>query len=53
MIDKEKYITRLNIEIDKEVLKKIKIRSAEKNITLRKWVLRAITKELIEEESYE
>ena len=44
---------RLNIDIPEELLKQIKIRSIERNTTLRVWVLRAIKQALKHEEQYD
>jgi predicted HicB family RNase H-like nuclease len=44
---------RLNLQIDEELLKEIKKRAINRNITLRKWVLRAIKQAIKYEEQYE
>jgi predicted HicB family RNase H-like nuclease len=44
---------RLNIQIDEELHKEIKRRALERNITLRKWVLRAIKQAIKYEEQYD
>lgn len=41
---------RLVIDVDEDFHKKIKIRATERNITIRKWVVRAITQALKREE---
>lgn len=46
-------LKRLNLEINEELLKEIKIRALERNITLRKWVLRAILQQIKYEQQYE
>jgi predicted DNA binding CopG/RHH family protein len=44
---------RLNVEIPEELLKAVKIRAIQRNITLRIWVLRAIKQALSNEEQYD
>ena len=44
---------RLNIEIPEELHKKIKVKSAQRNITVRLWVSRLLLKALKQEEIYE
>jgi len=46
-------LKRLNIEIEEELLKNVKIRAIEKNITLRRWILRAIIQQIKQEEQYQ
>lgn len=44
---------RLVLEIDEELHKEIKRRALERNITLRRWVLRAIKQQIKYEQQYE
>jgi hypothetical protein len=44
---------RMNVDIPEELLKQIKIRAIERNITLRVWVLRAMKQALKHEEQYD
>lgn len=44
---------RLVIDIDEEVHQQIKLRSAIRNITIRKWVSRALSEALKKEEQYD
>jgi Iap family predicted aminopeptidase len=46
-------LKRLNIEICAEDLKTIKLRALERNITLRKWILRAIKNQITAEKQFE
>lgn len=44
---------RLVLDIDEELHKEIKRRALERNITLRRWVLRAIKQQIKYEQQYE
>lgn len=44
---------RLNIEIPEELHKKIKVKAAQRNITVRLWVSRLLINALKQEEIYE
>ena len=46
-------IQRLSLDLDLETHTIIKTKAAEKNITMRKWVIRAIIKQIEKEKSYE
>ena len=52
-MDKSLRLKRLNIEIDEELHKEIKLRALERNITLRKYILRAIKQQIKYEQQYE
>lgn len=44
---------RLNVEIPEELHKQLKIRAAERCITIKKWIIRAINLAVKEEQKYE
>lgn len=44
---------RLFVEVDEELHKIVKIRAIERNITLSKWILRAIKQALKQEQQYD
>jgi len=44
---------RLSLDISKELHKKIKIRAAIRNISMLRWISRAIMKAIKEEEKYD
>lgn len=52
-MNNEIEIKRLLIELPADDHAEIKIRAARKNVTIKKWVLRAIAKAIIEENTYE
>jgi len=50
------YMTRkkrLIVEVDEEFHAKVKAKALERNITIRKWIVRAILQALKQEEKYE
>lgn len=51
--NKPKSPTRLIINIGDDLLKELKMKALERNITLRTWVLRAIHEHLKKERQYE
>lgn len=44
---------RLVVDIEQELHDEIKIMAIKHNVTMKKWVLKAITKEMLLEKSYE
>ena len=53
MTTREKYGCGLCIRVSEEIRLEIKKRAIEKNLTVQKWVLRAITKQIEKEKTYE
>lgn len=53
MEDKKVSPKRLVIDINEEMHTKIKIHAAKRNISIRKWAIRAILKAIKDEEQYE
>ena len=43
----------MNVDLPEEIIKAVKIRAIERNITLRTWILRAIKQALKHEEQYD
>ena len=46
-------IQRLSVDLDLEIHTLIKKKAAEKNITIKKWVVRAIIKQIEKEKTFE
>lgn len=53
MEQKKEFSKRIVIEVSNEIHIKIKMHATKRNITIRKWALRALLKAIKEEEKYE
>jgi len=49
----EKNLKKLILEVESDTHKEIKVRAAERNISMRLWVLRAIAEAIRKEQQYE